>query len=122
MERCCAQGAVYWGQQAEAGTWGLNEMRCRAVVCEGWLSPRAGRALLQAWEEAASVSMAVGTDPAPWACFDLGNCQSLSACDLPLGCPVYTPGKTEEGVCLIQMGAQRCKVGLCFEHGNCCVT
>lgn len=58
----------------------------------------------QVWEEAAPASTALGTHPAPWACFDMGNRRSLSACDLLLGCFVYTLVKAEEEIWLVHMG------------------
>lgn len=87
-------------QGADAGTWRLQKMRFRAGSEQaGWV-PGCCR-----WEEAA---------PVPMAYFDLGNCWSLSACELLLGCP----GTAEEGMWLVQVGALRCKAGLCFERGN----
>lgn len=91
----------------------------QAACVPGLGEPRCKRG--EAWEEATAVSMALGTDPALWACFDLGNSWSLSACDLLLGCPVYTPGKAEEGIWLGQMDALGCKAQLCFECGKQCV-
>ena len=64
-------------QGAGAGTWGLKQTRCRRGVCAGWLCPRAGRAPLQTWEEAAPVPVTLETDPASWGCFDLEHCWSL---------------------------------------------
>lgn len=89
-------------QTNEVQGWGL----LRLVASQSWEGPAASVG------KRAPVSMALGTDPAPWACFDLGIYWHLSAHDLLLGCPVYSPGKAEEGIWLVRVGALGCKVGL----------
>lgn len=83
-------------QTNEVQGWGL----LRLVASQSWESPAASVG------KRAPVSMALGTDPAPWACFDLGIYWHLSACDLLLGCPVYSLGKAEEGIWLVRVGAK----------------